>query len=167
MKYKLLKREGRREGFSLVEVIIAASIITASILAIVGVYSTFVQKTFTNTPAIQAAYLADEGVEALKTMRDFGWTNNISNLTVGNIYRLYFSTSTSAWRATTSPALIDNQFDRTFVLGNAYRDGSDNLASAGTLDSNTRLVTVNVSWRDKNGTSTKTVMAYINNLFSN
>ena len=151
------------------EVLIAASIVTASILAIVGVYATFLKQTFTNTPAIQAAYLSEEGIEALKTMRDFGWVSNIASLTASSTYRLYFNTGLSRWQATTSTssAMIDSTFDRTFVLENAYRDASDNLASSGTADSNTRKVTVTVSWSSKGATSTKTLMTYISNLFDN
>lgn len=151
------------------EVLVAVSIITSSILAIVGVYSTFLKQTFINTPAIQAAYLSEEGVEALKSMRDFGWTTNIASLTVGTTYRPYFNSALSRWQATTSTstAMVDNTFDRTFVLATAYRDGSDNLASSGSSDQNSRKVTVTVAWKGTNGTSTKTLMTYISNLFDN
>jgi Tfp pilus assembly protein PilV len=161
------KYEGCKGGFSLIEALIAASIITFSILAIVGIYSTFVQQTFTNTSAIQAYYLADEGIEALKSMRNMGWTANISALTTGTPYRFYFNNSLSRWEATTSTALIDNTFDRTFTLASAYRDTNENFAGSGTMDADSRLVTVNVSWRDKNATSTKTLMTYLTNLFNN
>lgn len=154
-------------GFSLVEVIIAASIITISVLSIVGVYSTFVKNTFDNTRPIQATYLAEEGVEAVKSMRDFGWNSNISSLTVGSTYRLYFNNSLNKWQATTTATLIDSTFDRTIVLGTAYRDGSDNLTVSGTADSNTRLLTVNVAWINHGATSTKTLQTYITNLFDN
>lgn len=159
--------EKTTKGFTLVEVLIAASIIVVSILAIVGVYGTFVKQTFTNTPAIQAAYLADEGVESLKSMRDFGWASYVAPLTIGNTYHLYYNSALARWQATTSSSTIDSTFDRYFVLGNAYRDASDNLVNSGTLDPNTRLVTVTVSWNARGATSTKTVMTYINNLFNN
>ncbi|HZS43285.1 MAG TPA: type II secretion system protein [Candidatus Paceibacterota bacterium] len=156
-----------KSGFSLIEVVVAASIITISVLSIMAVYGTFIKNNFDNTASIQAAYLAEEGIEAAKSMRDFGWASNIATLTNGTTYRFYYNTSLNKWQATTTVSRIDNVFDRTFTVGTAYRDGSDNLATSGTADSNTKLVTVNVAWNKRGATSTKTLQTYITNLFDN
>ena len=156
------------KGFSLVEVLVAVTIITASVLGIMGIYSIYIKNSYLNTPSIQAAYLADEGVEAVKSLRDFGWTSNINNLVIGDTYYLYFNTALSRWQATTTNTLIDGVFDRSFVLSSARRNSSDDLVAAGgSIDANTRLVTVTVSWVGSNVTSTKTLNSYITNLFNN
>jgi hypothetical protein len=110
--------------------------------------------------------LLDEGAEALRLMRDDGWTTNIASLTVDTPYRLAWN---NAWTATTSTALIDNYFDRTFTLSSVSRDASsyDIVSSGGTADTNTKKATVSVSWNDGSGTTTKSVELYLYNRFAN
>ncbi|MES3005700.1 MAG: type II secretion system protein [Patescibacteria group bacterium] len=160
-------RHKNQRGMSLVEVIIAAAIIGSSVVFIMGVYSGLSKLSFRNTARIQSAMLAEEGVVAVKTMRDAGWSSQIASLTMETPYRLYWTGS--AWRATTSPAIIDNQFDRTFVLSSVSRDNTsaDIVTSGGTVDVNSRKVTVNVAYQDNGATTTKSLESYIFNIFNN
>lgn len=152
---------------SLVEVIVGAAIIGTAMVAIVGIFGGLSKLSYRNTARIQATMLAEEGIEALKTMRDAGWTSNISSLnTSGTTYRLFWSGS--AWKATTSSSLIDNMFDRTFVVTPVNRDASFNvISSGGSVDTNSRNVVVTVSWRDDNATTSKSLEDYIFNSFNN
>lgn len=155
-------------GMSLVEVIVGAAIISTALIAIVGVFGGLSKLSYRNTARIQAAMLAEEGVEALKTMRDAGWTSKISPLnTSGTTYRLFWTGS--AWTSTTtSSALIDNMFDRTFVVTPVNRDVSFNVVSSGgSVDTNSRKIVVTVSWLDDNATTSKSLEDYIFNSFNN
>lgn len=156
----------KSRGVSLVEVVIGAGIMATLSVAIFSAYTFMSRYAMQNTPYVQASMLAEEGIEAVKVMRDFGWNDNIGNLTIDTDYRLVWSNS--RFSATTTPSLIDNKFDRYFTLADVYRDGSFNIVSSpGTLDTGSKKVTVTVAWRQGNATTTKTVESYIFNSFSN
>lgn len=150
----------------MIELLIGLGILVSAIVAMLASYGGLTKLSYRNTPRIQAAMLAEEGAEALRSMRDASWTSKIATLSNGTTYRLYWNGS--AWTATTSVVSIDNTFHRTFSVASVGRDSNYNIvASGGTTDTNTKKVTVNVSWRDGSSTSTKTVEFYLFNTFVN
>ncbi len=151
---------------SLIEVVIAAAIIGSSVVFIMGIYSGLTKLSYRNTARIQSAMLAEEGIAAIKTMRDSGWTSRIASLSTTTTYSLYWTGS--VWQATTSSPIIDGQFYRTFTITGVSRDiDADIVTSGGTFDPNSKKVTVSVSWADNGATSTKSLEAYIFNVFNN
>jgi prepilin-type N-terminal cleavage/methylation domain-containing protein len=156
----------KKRGFSLIEIIIASSIFLLAVTTIFSSYAIALKATVKNTAYLQAAFLAEEGNEALKNMRDFGWSNYVGSLSVGTPYRL--SWTAGMWQATTTNTFIDGKFDRAFVLSAVSRDGSNNIVSSGgTVDTNTKKVVVSVSWNEGGATTTKTMESYVSNIFSN
>ncbi|MBX4189126.1 prepilin-type N-terminal cleavage/methylation domain-containing protein [Candidatus Parcubacteria bacterium] len=151
----------KEQGISLVEVLVATSIILVALMALIGTFNLYVKIALGNAASAEAAYLAEEGVEAMKLIRDSSWSTNIAPLTVATDYFLTFQSST--WKATTTYALIDSRFERKIQLAAVNRDVSSNIAAVGTPDVNTRLVTVNVSWNDHGVTTTKSIATYITN----
>ena len=114
----------------------------------------------------QAGFLLEEGSEGLRMTRDSNWSN-ISTISTGAAYYLYFSTSTpNSWKATTTKSLIGGVFDRTFSVNDVYRDGDDRISPSGTLDPNTKKIDMTVSWWNGKATSTKAVIFYLTNLFN-
>ena len=104
-----------KKGFSMVEVVIAAAIILGAVLVLLGVHNLYLKVALSNGSVVKAAYLAEEGVENIRFLRDVSWSANISGLT---------STSTT----------IEN-FYRTVTLSAVYRDAnSDIVSSGGMLD---------------------------------
>lgn len=151
------------KGFGLIEIIIGSAILTVSLVAT----STYFQKTLQlnqdSGKTVQASFLLEEGIEAVKFFRDSSWTN-ISGLTAGTYYFLQFDGT--KWATTSSNIFVDNAFERKFVLNNVSRDANDDIvASGGTNDPETKKVTVSVSWLGRNGTTTKTISTYITNIF--
>ena len=170
MKYISNKKNAGRKiaGMSLVEVIVGAAIIGTAMVTIVGVFGGLSKLSYRNTARIQAAMLSEEGIEAIKTMRDAGWSAKISPLnTSGNtVYRLYWTGT--AWTSTTTSSKIDNTFERTFMVYTVERDASFNVVSSGgTTDTNSRKVVVTVSWQDDGAIVTKSLEDYIFNTFNN
>ncbi len=159
------KNLSRERGFSLVEVIVAVSIAVFSILAVWRVYTLFIKISLSNPALFQASFLAEEGIEAVKFMRDSSWDSNITPLTPGISYTLIFDGVT--WGVTTTPTFISNQFDRRVSVTNVYRDGSGNIADAGSLDANTKKVLVTVSWQKDMSTTTREITTYVSNIFNN
>lgn len=154
----------KQRGFGLVEAVIAISIVASFIVILASVNTIYLKISYGQSSKIQAAFLAEEGIEAMRFARDVSWSTNISPLSNGLNYYLAFTGS--SWQATTTPIYI-GAFDRRIRFESVYRDSGDNIASSGTLDPNTRLIISTVSWPDHGATSTKAVSAYITNLFSN
>jgi Tfp pilus assembly protein PilV len=148
------------QGLSVIEVVIGAAIILLTVSATALAFQAIVRAAALANHTTTAAFLLEEGVEAVKVMRGGGW-NNIANLNAGTAYALVFSGG--AWTAQTDRQFIDGLFDRTITVANVYRDNSDDIASSGTLDPDTKQLTVSVAWREHNATTTKTVTTYVTN----
>jgi len=154
------------QGVTLVEVLIAASIITAFLTALLGTHSFYLKTAFSNRHVIKAAQLAEEGIEVVRFERDSSWTLNIETLDLDTEYRISFESGD--WVLSETPVFIDNLFDRTVTLSSVSRDGSNDIVtSGGTLDPDTLLVTSSVSWVSNGATTTREVYTYITNLFDN
>jgi type II secretory pathway pseudopilin PulG len=154
-----------KKGFGLVEVVIASGIIALVIGALVGTSNAFFKSSISTTSAVKAGYLLEEGAEALRLIRDRGYTSNITTLSNNTSY--YLTWTNNNWSTSTATTSIDSVFYRTIKLGSVYRDFNSNIASSGTLDANTRIATVTVAWFDnnKNATTSKSLVLYISNLF--
>ena len=76
--FKLLKQKNKKDaGFTLVETLVAIAIFTVSILAVMAVLANSISDTNYAKKKITAAYLAQEGIEYVRKMRDsFVLTNN-------------------------------------------------------------------------------------------
>ena len=98
-------------------------------------------------------------------MRDNGWTANIASQTASSTFYISFNGST--WVSTASNTYIDGTFERSVVLYDVYRDGGEDITESGTLDPDTKKVTVSVSWRAQSGTSTRSLSIYMTNMFNN
>ncbi len=155
-----------RAGFVLVEALVASAILAVVLAAGIGAFLLAVRTSLSNSTEVQSAFLAEEGLEAIRIIRDNGWSANIAPLTASSTYYIMWSGTT--WAATTANTFIDDTFERTVVLYNVYRDANQDITtSGGTLDADTKKVTVNVSWRSPSGTTTTSLSAYIANVFSN
>ena len=161
-----MEKRPKNTGFGLLEVVVGVSIIAGSIFALFAVVNGAFQMARENVRNTQAAFLAEEGFEALRVLRDSSWDGNIAVLSDGTPYELEFSGG--EWRAVSGPALIDGIFERKFVLEGVGRDSGGNIVlSGGTPDQNTKKVIVSVSWRTRNATTTKIMATYLANLFGN
>jgi len=152
-------------GFGLVEVVVAAGVLSIVGLAFLASYSSFVKASLATLRVSQAAFLAEEGLEAVRFIRDGGWSSKITPLTTGSFY--YFAWQTGVgWTSTTTAGTI-GIFSRTFKLDSVYRDGNNDIAPSGVLDANARKVTVRVSYLEPAGTTAKEISSYLTNLFAN
>ena len=161
----MTKNKKNITGFTLLEVVVATSIITVSLLSLVSVATVSFAVADEATKKIQASFLLEEGVEVMRVFRDSGWTANIETLTDGVTYHYEFSAGD--WRATSTNEIIDDFFERSFMLEGVYRDSNDDITtSGGTLDSYTKKITVSVSWPTRRGTTTERVSTYLTNMFN-
>ena len=153
-----------QKGISLVEVIIASSIIGLSMIYISNVYGNFVKLSLENTDKVQAVFILDEGVEAIKTMRNFAWST-VASSTPGVDYYLVWQNN--RWQSTTTKILVDNKFTRKYNVSNVYRDPItlNIVTSGGVLNTDSKVVNMDVSWSYKGSTTTKSTSFYMFNLY--
>ncbi|MFA6257664.1 MAG: hypothetical protein WC671_01485 [Candidatus Paceibacterota bacterium] len=158
-----MKKIIKNRGFVVVEVLVAASIITVSILSamMVAQKSIYVSRQAFHTT--QAGFLLEEGAEAVRILRDNAWSN-ISSLTIGTNYYPTFSSNT--WILSPTASII-GIFTRTVVIANVNRDNTTkDISIVGADDPGTKLITVTVSWMEGGATITKTLQFYISDIFS-
>lgn len=153
---------------SLVEVIVGVSILALTFTGLITAYNRYVKASTNILPTIKASYLLEEGIEVMKIFRDTSWNTYIAGQSTSTSFSLTFSTSTSLWSTTTANSLIDSQFYRTVALTGVRRDTNNDISTTtGSYDSNTRKVTVTVSWRNGSATTTRTLSTYLTNMFQN
>ncbi len=151
------------QGFLTVEVLIAISIITISILASMTVAQKSIYVSRQSLHFSQANFLLEEGAEAVRILRDNAWTN-ISSLTLETYYYPLFSNGT--WSLSTTPNTV-GIFTRKMTISSVKRDDtSKDISDTGTVDTGTKLVTITVSWSESGTTVTKTLSFYILDIFS-
>lgn len=147
----------------IIEVLVAMSIITVSILVTMAVSQKSVFISRQSFHVSQATFLLEEGAEVVRILRDNDWTN-ISSLTIGVDYYPIFSAGT--WTLSTDSSTI-GIFTRKVVVSSVIRDDTTgDISGSGTLDNGTKLITTTVSWDEGGDTINKTLQFYIMNIFS-
>lgn len=155
-------------GIGLIEILIGAAIIVTGILALIIAFNSFFAFALANDRNVQAAYLAEEGLEAMTFLRDGSYTGNIAPLSTSANYYLAWDSAANSWETTTTPQYVDGVFLRSITLAPVYRDENGNIVSSdGTLDPNTRLVTVTLHYFQGSGTTTQSMSTYLTNFYDN
>jgi len=134
-------------GVTSIEVVIGVSL-----AGIIVVYSANSIVQFINTARditfeTQALYLAEEGLELVRYIRDNDWTE-IGTLSLGSTEYLEVTSSDVSVSGT---AEVIDEFTRSFSVENVYRSPGtfDIVASTtggGVADPDSKYVTVTVSW---------------------
>ncbi len=154
-----------KKGFGMIETVVGLAIMIVVLFAVLQSYNYYLRFAFSHRYDVKAALLAEEGVEAVKFLRDSSWSKNIGGLQTGTLYSLVFDGQ--SWATTTTSLYIDGIFDRTFKVDSVYRNSDDDISTSGVLDPGTVRLTVNVSYNSNFGTTTKSISTYITNLFDN
>ena len=152
-------------GISIIEIVVAAAIIATAVVGISGAWQLYIKVSNISAEYAQAANLTEEAGEALDIMRDMSWNSNISPLSLGTTYYLYWNGQ--SYTATTTPQIINSTYLRTIVLSSINRDANYNIASSGTLDPNTKLATITVTISGNASTTLAQLQTLIHNVFNN
>lgn len=135
----------KQSGITLVEVLVGISIVTVSLVAIGFSITSYVEARAALLIDTKAMYLAEEGYETLRAIRDTDW-DTLDVLAVNTSHYLDISTTTIAVSAT--PEIIDLDFERWFIVREVYRNATDDIVSSttpgATVDNGARDVTIYV-----------------------
>lgn len=159
-----------KKAFGLLELVITIGIIVVAMLAFANAAVTFLRASIISTDPHVAAHLAQEGVEAIRALRDKSWSAHIAPLVNGTQY--YPVASGSAWSvSTTNPGPLQGKYTRSVIMSAVNRDAGgkgDILQSGGTFDPNTKTLVVTIQWVDEQGAArTHAVSTYITNFLGN
>lgn len=160
---------GKNKGIGLVEILVVTAVLGIGFLAVISFLIFSRGVTFQVARTTEATTLAEEGIEAVRSMRDEGWNANIATLDAATPATYYPVISSDKWTLTTTdPGLIENLYTRSVVVEQVGRDGADEiLSSGGTIDPNTKKVTSTVTWTENGRNKQIQLVSYITNLLGN
>jgi hypothetical protein len=136
----------KEDGQTVVEVLVAVAIFAAlSTSAVFLILGSFESVRYGGDAEVASAF-AQEGIDAARSVINQGW----GELPVGGPYGL--SSATGYWQISGSGD-AEGKFSRAVTVGQVYRDGSGNIAPAGTLDPRTKKIVAQVTWETVAGRS--------------
>jgi type II secretory pathway pseudopilin PulG len=149
-----------KRGITAVEAVIGISLAGIIIVFAMNAVNQFINGGRDVTQKTQALYLAEEGLELARYLKDNNWTN-ISTLALNTPH--YFEITPASIKATTTPETI-GPFSRSFTLQNVYRNSSSDDIVASTTwgsvpDPDSKYVTVNLTWGSGQGVSLTSILA--------
>lgn len=154
------------KGFSIVEILISASIIVMIGLAGTASWQTYLKLNQRNSALIQSALLTEEAAEALNLLRDQGWSTKILSLPLSTPF--YLSWTGSAYATSSSAVALGNNYAVSVTLSSVMRDSNSNIVSSGgTTDPNTLLATITVASMTSTSTPISSSQILIHNVYSN
>lgn len=135
-------------GFGLVEIVVITAVVTASFSSFLGAGVLAVKLIRSEKENLEATLLAQESLEAARSLRDESWSNNIASLSSGVSY--YPVLENGKWKFTAvPPGPINGKYARYVIFNDVYRDTQDRIASSGTPDPGTKKLTARVAWGNK------------------
>ncbi|MCR4306825.1 MAG: type II secretion system GspH family protein, partial [Candidatus Yonathbacteria bacterium] len=114
------RKQKAQRGFGVVEIIVGASVISIALFGLVSTFQNSLRISRETGRIIEARFLTEEGLEAMRIMRDGGWSN-VGSLATSTPLYLVFSGGT--WATTTTQTFINRTFLRSVVVEDVRRDG--------------------------------------------
>ena len=147
-------------GQSLIELLVAIGLAAIILPALLTGFVSSREGKAQQFQRLEATALLRESEEAVRSIREKGWTFITTNGTY------HPSTNGSTWSLSPSPEPIAD-YTRQVVISDAQRDSNGNIVSSGgTVDSSTKKVVTTVSWNTPQSssiTSTNYFQRYLGN----
>lgn len=145
-------------GFGLIEIVIVCGIVVMTFLVFMRAETVALRLFRAGQENMESSLLAGEGLEAVRSVRDESWTNNIALLDDTGVTHYYPVVQNGKWQlVTAAQPLINGIYTRFVTFNKVFRDGQDKIAVSGTADPNTRKMTSQVQW----GSKTTSLVSYI------
>jgi type II secretory pathway pseudopilin PulG len=143
-------------GASVIEIIVAVGIFTIIAAGVTVLYLGAFSGNLRNTEKLQAESYLQQGLEAVRAIRDY----NFDNLNNGNHG---LSRASGYWEFSGTSEIL-GQFTRTVTINDVQRDNDCTIVdSGGIIDSQSKKVTVIVNWNIEAGNSaTVSAVQYLN-----
>lgn len=151
-----MKQLRDKQGFSVVEVLLASSLF---VVFSTGIVITLLQGLSMNRVSQEetiAAQYASEGVEAVRSIRNqnFALLSNSSETGVDRVGGL--------WSFSGTNNVLDGKYVRVITVSPAQRNaGGDIVENGGVLDTGTKKITVSVSWQAASAPHSVALTTYV------
>ncbi|HEY4510133.1 MAG TPA: hypothetical protein VJC15_04065 [Candidatus Paceibacterota bacterium] len=175
LQARRLNKIKSEKGGLLVEIVVVVGIIVGSLVAILGLATTFLVTSQIVQQTSQATALAQEGLEIVRNYRDgIPWNTDPVPLTwevydglgvvdFGDLYYVKKSMDViPQWQLLKDPVPPINEFTREIVFEEVQRDGNDDI-NPGTVDPDTVKAIVTVSWEERGRSHVVELEAYFTN----
>jgi len=169
----MLKHQNYSRGIFIIELLVVILILGVGIAAALsfGVFSLRIASLQKQTT--EASFLVQDALEGIKNYRDnTGWNDNdpqdeydgLGTVATAVAMHLKLSGGTPPrWQFLLGQETI-GIFTREVVVNQVQRDGSDNIVeSGGTLDTDTKKITVKVTWQGFGTTRELETITYLGN----
>ena len=160
MKYPSIKKR----GITLVEVLVGVSILAIITVSIGITVNSYTDARGRLLSEAKATYLAEEGYEILRAIRDEDW-GDISSESIDAVR--YLDVTATTLDITGTVEVVDGAYTRSFILRDLYRNADDDIvestASGAAVDPDSRIVEVSVV--GPNGTvSLSSILSNVHNI---
>lgn len=163
-----MKKENFKKGMMLAEILVAVFIFSITLSVLININNFYLTSVSSSLKSVKAAYLAEEGMEAVRIIRDTDFSHFINLNERENYYLHFINSASSTWEATSSISSKNTDgIDRWFVLDSTRREYNKITTSTGDIDLNTKKVTVYVSWDDRGNINTKSFSTYLTKIIPN
>lgn len=164
-----------QKGFGVPELIIAIFIVAVTTVSFYEIAVLSLKISKENKNEMKAAYLAEEGIEAVRNIRDqVAWIDaadgktGIGELDLDIDDTYYPIISVNSWELITiNPGLINNRFSRKVVFEKLSRDPNsgdiEDVYNSINNDENSRKITIIVSWQENGKDKEVTLISYLTN----
>ena len=147
-----------KKGMGLIEIIIVSAVLSIGLLSIISFLIFSRGVTFEAGRKTVAVSLAEEGIEAVRSIRDENW----SSVSASGTY--YPVISGNKWILTvTDPGPINNLYTRVVIIEGVSRDANDDISGLGSLDPDTKKLTSRISWTESGRNKQIELVTYISN----
>ncbi|MFA5933461.1 MAG: hypothetical protein WCV81_04260 [Microgenomates group bacterium] len=150
-----------QKGQSLIELLIAIALAAVIIPGILSGLIASREGKAQEGQRLQALTYLKEEEEAVRSVREAGWSNIASNNTYHPVQ------GATSWSLATGSETINSNFTRQVAISSVQRDSSGNIVlSGGVIDPSTKLAVYTVSWTTPNPgsvTTTEYLQRYLGN----
>ena len=156
----------KQKGFTIVEIMVVVGVIIIAFTAVLGFFVFEAKVAERSRMRLQAISLIEETVEAVRNFRDntiWAPDTGIGALDTGADY--HPASSSDGWDIDPGNEII-NVFTRAIVFNQVSRDANYNIESTynpSKDDDDTRKITVTITWADRQGSATESLITYITN----
>lgn len=138
----MIKKFKNKKGVSIIEILVVTAIITIAFTSLIQLAIFSLKVAWSNKEQTEAINLAQEAVEASRSIRDSDWTK----ITPGS----HGLTNTAGYWDFQGTENIINGFTRVIKIENVSRDPvTDNIDNSANDDPNTKKIISAVSWKNK------------------
>lgn len=160
-------------GVSIIELLVVVFIVGLALTALLAFGSISLRAASVLQHTTQASFLAQDALEALKNYRDnTDWEadepgiqyDGLGVVPTATPLHLELSGDVPPRWQLLSGAETMGRFERAVVIDQVLRDGADNIVqSGGSLDPDTKEVTVTISWVERGDSRQVQAVSYITN----